>query len=99
MVRVKLNEKANSWYKDLKWQLHKFVNYGPIAKFICACIIWTVVAVPMSIYFLFRWIFEPVTFWENLALFVAWVFLFGWVQAIFLLFGIILTLKLLLEDW
>jgi|WetSurMetagenome_2_1015567.scaffolds.fasta_scaffold453494_2 hypothetical protein len=99
MIKLKLNDKADKWYVNIRWQLHKFVNYGPIAKLICSLIIWSVAAIPVVIYLFFRWLLNPITFWENLALFVAWILLFGWVQAIFLIFAIILTIHLVLEDW
>jgi hypothetical protein len=36
--------------------------------------------IPIYVYVFFRWLFDPVTFWQNLTLFVVWAILLGWVQ-------------------
>jgi hypothetical protein len=91
-------EKLNEWSTFVKQKLYRFVNTGPVAKAICFILIWVVATLPFDVYWLLRWLFSPETFWENLALFVGWCVLLGWVQAVFFIFGVVITLQLLLED-
>ncbi len=91
-------KKLDSLRISFKRKMAAFVNTGWVAKTICFILIWVVATLPFDVYLFFRWIFGPETFWEHLALFVAWAILLGWVQAIFFIFGVVVTLNLLLED-
>lgn len=93
------NAKLNEWYVIVKRKLYDIINYGPIAKIIAFIIIWTIALIPAYIYLFFRWVFEPVTFWENLALLVAWILFLGVIQAGALFFAVMLTIFLITESW
>ncbi len=76
----------------------KFVNSNFVAKFIITIGIWIVVFVPVYVYTGVRFLIDPVGFWQEIALIVAFVFCLGWLQGPFLFFGVALTLFLMFED-
>jgi len=49
--------------------------------------------IPIYVYVFFRWLFDPITFWQNLTLFVVWAVLVGWAQiAAWIIALVIITL-------
>jgi len=93
-----IKERCNTWYKTLRYKFFKFINHGPVSTFILFIMIWIIVILPTLPYVLLRWLFSPETFWEQLAVFVCWAIVFGWLQVLALIFGFVLTINLLTED-
>jgi len=50
--------------------------------------------IPIYVYVFFRWLFDPVTFWQNLTLFVVWAVLLGWAQIAAWIIAIVLIILL-----
>lgn len=76
----------------------KFVNSNFVAKFVITIGIWIIAFVPAYVYFGVRFLIDPVGFWQEIALIVAFVFCLGWLQTAFIFFGVALTLFLMFED-
>lgn len=100
MVDFKIDKaKLNEWYLTIKRKLYNIVNYGPISKIIAFIIIWFIALIPAYVYFFLRYLFDPVTFWENIALLFAWILFLGVIQAGALFFAVMLTIFLITENW
>lgn len=70
-----------------------------VFKVIGILIIWAIALIPFYIYLLLRWITNAEGFWEELAVFLVCGITIGWVQVITVFFGIVLSIKLMLEDY
>ena len=81
-----------SYKQDFCSYLKYLINYGWLGKFLATILILIVITVPIDIYFLFRYIFEPIGFWQNIVLFLIWGVLIGWIEVILLIFGCALIL-------
>jgi len=76
-----------------------FANSNIGAKIIIIPILWGIALIPVWIYMLLRWFIEPIDFWQELAVFLVCGITMGWIQALLIFFAIILTLKVITEDF
>jgi len=93
---IKLNKekiKNNSFIKILI----RFANSNFIANIVVGVVIWVFALIPTWLYLISRLFITPVGFWQEFALFCTFAILIGWLQAIFIIFGVMLTLIILLE--
>jgi len=84
---------------------NKFVNWlegisksNFIAKGIVGIIIWVVALMPVWLYVFVRWLCEPATFWQELAIIASAAVTIGWLQCILLIFAGVITFIILFED-
>ena len=77
---------------DLKNYNIKINSESIIGNIFYSCILFLISCIPVYFYIFFKWLFEPVTFWQNLVLFIVWCLFLGWEQIIIwiVVFGIIL---------
>lgn len=54
-----------------------------------------VALIPIGLFFVARWIFQPIDFWQNLALFTIWLVLCGWLQV----WLVVLLIAWILSVW
>lgn len=76
-----------------------FANSNIGAKIIIIPIFWAIALVPVWIYLLIRWLIEPINFWQELAVFLVCGITMGWIQFILLFIVVILSLKIITEDF
>jgi hypothetical protein len=76
----------------------KFCNSNFVAKTIVLFTIWAVVFIPVYIYLLIRWAVGPIGFWQELATLVVCGLAIGWVQALFLFFGVVLSMMIIADE-
>ena len=74
-------------------------NSNAVFKIIGIMIIWAIVLIPFYVYLLLRWITNAEGFWEELAVFLVCGITIGWAQVITVFFGIVLSFKLIFEDF
>jgi VIT1/CCC1 family predicted Fe2+/Mn2+ transporter len=86
-IKTKLDESAQYLIKKLpnqNWFIQTInVLFVIIASFI-----------PIYVYVFFRWLFDPVTFWQQLTLFIVWAVLLGWAQIAALIIAIVIIILL-----
>jgi len=68
-------------------------------KAIAMAIIWAIALIPTYIYLIARWITNAEGFWEELAVMIVCGAILGWIQLITLFVVIILSFKLIFEDF
>jgi len=86
--------KRNKFVQSLK----KFSNSNFVAKILVGLFIWSIALIPFYIYLLFRWLIDPMGFWQEFALIFGFAVVIGWIQGILLFLAIALTLFLIFED-
>ena len=86
--------KRNKFIQSLK----KFSNSNFVAKILVGLFVWGIALIPVYIYLLFRWLIDPMGFWQEFALILGFAVVIGWVQGLFLFLAIILTIFLIFED-
>jgi hypothetical protein len=87
--------KSSGWYR---W-VCDFCNKSVVAKFIVTVCIWGVASIPFDLYLLVRWGVDPEGFWQELAMLVVWGIVLGWLQALLIFIGIMLTMAVILDDF
>ena len=83
--------------KVYKW-LVSFCNKNWVAKTIVISIVWFFALIPAWLYFIVRYLVDPVGFWQELALLVVSAIAIGWLQGIFIFIGVGATLVVLTDD-
>lgn len=87
--------KIKQGWLDLQNVLLKNIpNKNWFIQAICTLIISAMSFIPIYLYIFFRWLFDPITFWQNLALFVIWMIALGWIQVIFWIMATVLIIIL-----
>jgi hypothetical protein len=76
----------------------RFANSNFVARIVIAIIIWVFALIPTWIYFTTRWLIGPETFWQEFAIFCIFAICIGWLQAILIFFGGVLTLVAIFDD-
>lgn len=76
-----------------------FANSNIVAKTIAISVFWAIGLVPVWIYLLIRWFIDPINFWQELAVFLVCGITMGWIQFILGFICIVLTLKIMTEDF
>jgi hypothetical protein len=79
--------------------IEKFANSNIVAKTIAISVFWAIGLVPVWIYLLIRWFIDPIGFWQELAVFLVCAITMGWIQFILAFIVIILTAKIITEDF
>ena len=92
-----INSKRIKENNFVEW-LEGIAKSNFVAKTIISILIWVVVLIPTWLYFGVRGLIDPVGFWQELALLAGALICAGWLQVIFIVFGVALTLALILED-
>jgi hypothetical protein len=93
---LKLNKekiKNNSFVRLLR----NFANSNFVANIVVGIMIWVIALIPIWIYLISRALIIPVGFWQEFALFSVFAILIGWLQAIFIIFGAVCTIVIVLE--
>lgn len=90
-----------SFYK-IKQSCYAWINEMTkkswVAKIVVLFIIWPIALIPFWIYLTFRWLIDPIGFWQELATLVVWGFVLGWLQVIALILAIPMSLVLVFDD-
>ncbi len=98
MLKFKINKETvenNSFVKVLM----RFAKSNFVAGILAGIMIWVIALIPIWIYIISRILIVPVGFWQELALFSIFAVLLGWVQVIFLIFGAVCTIVVILDDY
>ena len=96
-MKIDLRERfEKSWF--YKTITSKSVRDSFIIKIAATAIVSIVVFIPTYLYLLIRWLIHPVDFWQELATLFVCVFFLGWLQVLFLIFGILGVFTILFED-
>ena len=86
--------KNNKYSKSLL----RFANSNFIATIIVAIVIWAFALIPTELYFIARWLIDPLGFWQEFALFCVFAIGIGWLQAFLIFFGGVLTIAVIIDD-
>lgn len=70
-----------------------------VFKIIALIIIWTIALIPFYIYLLVRWVTNAEGFWQEFAVFLGCAMTIGWMQGLSLFIVIILSFKVIFEDF
>jgi len=57
-----------------------------------------VVLIPIWLYLIVRWGVDPVGFWQEVVIILICMVTTGWLQVLLLIWGIMLTIGLILDD-
>jgi len=87
---MRIIEKIQS-SKFYKWILN-FCQRNIVVKTFAIIIIWLIASIPLNLFLLARWGIGPEGFWQEFALIIAGIFLLGWLQVIFILTAIALSI-------
>ncbi len=74
--------------------LKKLPNDNWVAQSINTFFVFIASFIPIYFFGFLRWLFEPITFWQNLTLFVVWGILLGWVQIVFWIVATVIIIVL-----
>ncbi len=94
-MRINRNQIKNN---DFAQSLKKFANSNFVAKIVIGISIWLLAFVPMWIYLFSRMLIDPVGFWQELALFIIFAIVVGWLQVILIIFGLALTFLVMSDE-
>ena len=78
--------------------LKKFANSNFVAKILVGLFVWSIALIPFYIYLLFRWLIDPMGFWQEFAVVFGFAIAIGWAQGILFFLAIALTIFLIFED-
>lgn len=96
--KMKLPNAKKISQSDFAHSLKRFANSNFVAKIIIGIVIWVFALIPAWLYFLARVLIDPVGFWQEFALFCVFAIGIGWLQAILVFFGGVLTLAVILDE-
>lgn len=95
MINLSRKKVRNSGFTR---SLRRFANSNFVAKIIVGIVIWIFALIPAELYFIVRWLIEPATFWQEFAIFCAFAIGIGWIQAILIFFGGVLTIAVIIDE-
>jgi hypothetical protein len=76
----------------------EWANTNAGAKIIASLIIWGFAFIPAYFFFFIRFLIGPEGFWQELALILACCVLVGWLQALLIFLGVLMTIAILATD-
>ena len=76
----------------------QFVKSNFVISLIVIVLIWLIALIPSYLYFVFRWLLDPVGFWQELTLFVAWAFFLGSVQLLTGFIAFLMTMGIITDE-
>jgi len=80
--------------ESVQYFIKKLPNQNWFIQIINVLLVIIAAFIPIYVYVFFRWLFDPVTFWQNLTLFVVWAVLLGWAQIAAWIIAIVLIILL-----
>jgi hypothetical protein len=75
-----------------------FANSSFVATIIIIISVWAFALIPTWFYLLCRMLIDPFGFWQELALFLVFFIVIGWLQGLLIFAGSILTLSAIAES-
>lgn len=79
-------------------KITNFFKSNIVSKFIGVIITWIIALIPVWIYLLLRIPIDPVGFWQELALFIVFLIMGGWLQFILIILACAITYSILTDE-